>query len=160
MDLALNNLQRLICHKTPKNQPTILVNQTCACAHSPTMFTTLETSTNELRLQLSILEALPIKINNCNCVFKSNPNLHCFLIIFSDHQKKTQLPVPTLLAYSNFFSICFSSFFQDFHLFTIPRLLSLVQNRLSLPILGREVTERKGPDFFRILIRSMILKRS
>ena len=27
MDLALNNLQRLICHKTPTNQPTNQLNQ-------------------------------------------------------------------------------------------------------------------------------------
>ena len=76
----------------------LLASQTCACVYSPTMFTIKGTSTNELHL--SILEALFIKRNTKrNCVSKSNSILNCFLITFSDHQKKAALPVPTLLAY-------------------------------------------------------------
>ena len=105
----------------------LLANQTCACVYSHTMFTILETSINVM--QLSSLEALLIKNTNQNCVSKSNLIFHCFLIIFSDHQKKTSLTVPTLFF---IFSMCFSSPLLDFPLVTIPCLLLQAQNQLSL----------------------------
>ena len=111
-----------------------LANQTSACVFSSTMFTILETSTNEL--QLSILEALLIlKNTNRNYISKSNPMLHCFLITFSNYQKKTSLTLPTLLADSIFFSIIFSSPLLDLSYVKTPCLLPLAQNQLSLTII-------------------------
>ena len=107
------------------------------------MFTILEISTKEQ--QLSILKTLFMKKNtNRDNVSKSNPILKCLLISFSGHQKKTPLPVLTQLTYNNLYSNCFSSPLLEFPLVTTPCLLPLVQNRLSLTILSREVTERKG----------------
>ena len=39
---------------------------------------------------------------NWNCLSKSNSILQSFLLTLLDHQKKTPLPLPTLLAYSIF----------------------------------------------------------
>ena len=93
---SYNSTPAIGCH--------LLVNQTSACVRSPTMFTVLETSTNESCHPF--WKHYLLKNINRNYVSKSNPIFHCFLIT-SDHRKKTSLTVPSQLVYSNFFSICF-----------------------------------------------------
>ena len=83
-----------------------------------------------------------------NCVSRNNSILNCLLITFSDHQKKTPLPVPTLLANSNFFRCVVLHPSLIFPLITIPCKFPLEQNWLSLTVFPKIVIEKKRDKFW------------
>ena len=91
------------------------------------------------------------KNTNQNYVSKSNPILCCFLITFSNHQKKTSLTALTLLTYIFFLSFFFFQMFSfsspGFSFGYNPMLISSSINSFvsdnSLKISDR----KKGPLF-------------
>ena len=113
------------------------------------MFTILEIPMNEL-LQ-SIQVSLFIKNTNWNCVSKSNPILHCFLITFSVHQKKNryQYQLCWLTVIFNVFFFNPSGFSFGYH----PMLTSSSTKSIVTDNSLKRSDRKKGSSFFMILIR-------
>ena len=73
--------------------------------------------------------------------------LHCFLITFSDRQKKTSLTVSNLLAYSNIF---FNTFFFTPPGFSFGYNLMLTSSRTKLIVTNNSLKRsdrKKGSHF-------------
>ena len=95
---------------------------------------------------------------NQNYVSKSNPILHCFLITFSDHQKKTSLTVPTLLVNNNFFYNMFFFTPPGFSFGSSPMLSSSCTKSIVTNNSLKRSVQKKASLFLRILIRLYDLK--